>query len=387
MHGNHRPKQFYSLCTVGVLLTVSAIVLCTLAGCERKLKEYKSKSSTQPASATEAAVYIPKLTPEMLTRAAQPAGVPTGLFIDRPEAAQLRLVNYNVNWDRIFPDVNQSGAEKFQRLVKALDPDILTIQEIGDRDAARKKNAEGVARLMDAISPLPAGGTWYTYQGQDNVIVSKYPLSMTSDLLYPSSYRDPAMALVDLPDDRFKVDLYVLNNHFKCCDPRRFDSIRQKQADAIVSWLRDARTAGGQIDLPQKTAIIITGDLNLVGSLQPLTTLLTGDIINADLYGEDFAPDWDDSELADAHPLHNVVGPDDYTWRNDPSEYEPKRMDFVIYSDSVFEVLHKFVLNTTTMSDEDLAKARLEKFDVTMDMAGFNFDHLPLVVDFRVIAQ
>ena len=387
MHENHKQRQFCSLCTVGVLLAVSAIVLCTLAGCERKLKEYKSKSSTQPASTAQSTVYIPELTPEMQALAAQPAGVPTGLFIDRPEATQLRFVNYNVNWDRIFPDVDQDGAEKFQRLVKALDPDVLTIQEIGDRDAERKKNAKGVAALMDAINPLPAGGTWHTYKGQDNVIVSKYPLSMTSDLLYPSSYRDPAMALVDLPDDRFKMDLYVLNNHFKCCDPQRFDSVRQKQADAIVSWLRDARTEGGKIDLPQKTAIIITGDLNLVGSLQPLTTLLSGDIINTDPYGEDFVPDWDNSELADAHPLHNVVGPDDYTWRNDPSGYEAKRMDFVIYSDSVFEALHKFVLNTTTMSDEDLAKARLEKFDVTMDKAGHNFDHLPLVVDFRVVAQ
>ena len=60
------------------------------------------------------------------------------------------------------------------------------------------------------------------------------------------------MCLVDLPDDRFSNDLYVMNNHYKCCGG--FDARRQEQSDALVNWQRDARTPGGFITLPAGTA-------------------------------------------------------------------------------------------------------------------------------------
>lgn len=360
----------------GAAVAVVVGLALMLPSCDRK-------TPAPPPAAGEPAPLV-KLTPAMAARASEPAGVTTGLFIDRPKAGDLRVVSYNIHWDDIFPDVSADGAEKFQRVVKALAPDVLALQEIGDRHRSPQKGADDVQALMDAIDPRPAGEKWHVFQGQSNVIVSRYPLSQTSDHTVPGAYRDPASALVDLPDERFGFDLYVLNNHFKCCSREGDQEKRQAQADALVNWIRDARTPGGEFDLAPDTPIVLVGDFNLVEGLEPLNTILGGDIADEGTYGPDFVPDWDDSELVAAHPLHNLVGPDDYTWRNDGSEYEPTRMDWVLYTDSCLEAVQAFVLNTTTLSVEELAQARLEAYDVTLDAAGENFDHLPVVVDFRV---
>jgi endonuclease/exonuclease/phosphatase family metal-dependent hydrolase len=286
-------------------------------------------------------------------------------------------MSYNVGWDSIFPGVDPRQAEKFQRIILAVDPDLLALQEI-------RKSASDVAELLDAIAPLPDGQQWHVFKGQAGVIASKYPLRMLSDRIDPPSYRDPVAALVDLPDDRFEVDLYVLNNHFKCCDGEKNDPIRQQQADAVASRLRDVRTTGGELDLPPGTPVVVVGDLNLVGGFGPLETVLSGDIADERRYGPDLAPDWDGTWLCAAHPLHNAVGPDDYTWRDDNSEFAPSRLDFVIYTDSILESLNAFVLNTTQMSEDELLRSGLSRYDVAEDELGRRFDHLPVVVDFKV---
>lgn len=298
----------------------------------------------------------------------------TGTFLDRQQAGDLRLMSYNVEFDTIFSDTSPSQAPKIARLIKAVNPDILTLQEIYDHSAAQ------VATLMNSILPLPGGASWNAHKGFDNVIVSKYPLSMTRTTTVPhppsTTY---SIALVDLPDAQYSKDFYFMNGHFKCCGG--FDYLRQEQADALVNWMRDARTPGGSVNLPAGTPMAVVGDFNIVESLDPLNTLITGDIFNNTKYGPDSAPDWDNTSLADSRPLHNAVGPDDYTWRDDSSIYNPGRLDFVLYTDSVITSPRRFILNTTTMSSADLAATGLQQLD-SANSPG-RFDHLPLIVDFR----
>ncbi len=314
-------------------------------------------------------------------------GTPTQTFLDRPPATDFRLVCYNIKWNSIFPEVDARRAARFARLVQALDPDVIALQEIGmhpqDRGqpGSRKWKADDVVKLLTFALPLP-NGTWQAYQGKDSVIVSRYPLQLTAAKLNPPGERELALALVDLPDDRCAADVYVLNNHFKCCDAEKNDPLRQRQADALVSWLRDARTPGGPIDLPSGTGLLIVGDLNIVGSFAPVQTLLDGDIHDEAQYGPDALPDWDDTPLADARPRHNLTGDGDWTWRDDTSQYKPGRLDYIIYSDSVLTAVQTFALDTTVMSDGDLAAAGLERLDVCHDQDGQVFDHLPLVADF-----
>ncbi|MCI0333260.1 MAG: hypothetical protein L0228_08565, partial [Planctomycetes bacterium] len=178
-----------------------------------------------------------------------------------------------------------------------------------------------------------------------------------------------------------------MNNHFKCCgDPGGSeDALRQQQADALVNWMRDARTPDEFINLPANTPMAVVGDLNIVGLPDPLNNLLSGNIVDNATYGADSPPDWDGTSLADLHPLHNGTGPADYTWRNDTSIYDPGRLDYVLYTDSVARVANHFVLNTVDMSAADLAATGMQTYDVTITSS--NYDHLPLVADFRFIAD
>ncbi len=314
------------------------------------------------------------------------ADAQTGTFIDRPAATELRVVSYNVNWDSIFPDGDPNNhnwrdfdkSQDFERIIAALDPDVMCLQEINS-----SRNAQDVADIFDAVLPLGGGQGWHAAIGYSNVIVSRYPLSMVETTTTPQGQRDQCMALVDLPDAEFDRDVYVINEHFKCCGGSSSNDKRQKQADSLVNWMRDARSPGEAIDLPADTPIILLGDLNIVdGLVGPLNTVLSGNISDEGAYGADSPPDWDGTVAGDVQPLHNVAGPDDYTWRDDGSPYAPGRLDYLTLSDSILTIVQSFVLDTTAMSGAELAATGLQQFDVVLDPPG-RFDHLPLVADLQ----
>jgi hypothetical protein len=138
------------------------------------------------------------------------------------------------------------------------------------------------------------------------------------------------------------------------------------------------------VNLTPGTPFAVVGDLNMVGGLQPLNTLLDGNIIDQSTYGSDSPPDWDNSNITDARPIHNGAGSDFYTWRDDNSNFDPGQLDFVLYSDSALDVGTKFVLNTVSMTPAQQAATGLQQFDTSQGTSSINFDHLPLVVDFRI---
>lgn len=199
----------------------------------------------------------------------------------------------------------------------ALDADIWAFQEIYREGAAGE-----VKSLMDSYVPIGGAG-WQVYQGDDNVIASKYALPLTRDSI-PNQRVGQAIALIDLPDAQFTTDLYMFNNHYNCCGGN--DPARQQQSDSILSWWRDIVNGQGSVSLPTGTGMMVIGDLNIVETNQPVDSLITGDIQDNATFGPDQAPDWDGTQATDAHPLHNALGPDDYTWRNDTSIYAPGRL-------------------------------------------------------------
>ena len=192
-----------------------------------------------------------------------------------------------------------------------------------------------------------------------------------------------AMALVDLPDDEYRDDLYLICAHFQALGGQTNIEARQAHADAIIAWIGDAKTPGGQIELPRGSLIVVLGDFNVYDTdpAHHLTTLLSGDIENEDKYGQDIMPDWDETGLADALPRHNGVGEDVYTWRDDTQEFNPGALDRILYTDSVILIENAFVLNTEVMTEEELEAAGLEAGDVLLDPETGRYDHLPLTVD------
>ena len=90
--------------------------------------------------------------------------------------------------------------------------------------------------------------------------------------------------LIDVPDT-LGGDVFFINSHLSCCGN---DAARQDQVDEMMAWI-----VQNEGNLTVNTPIVYAGDLNLVGYAQQLETLLEGDIVQTQTYGQGGMPDWD----------------------------------------------------------------------------------------------
>jgi endonuclease/exonuclease/phosphatase family metal-dependent hydrolase len=275
--------------------------------------------------------------------------VVTDLSLARQDPAHLRILTYNVLFDGCF-----ERPEPFRRIVRALDPDIVSLQEIFNHTAQQTR---------DLFASWLPGERWHAAGDDRGVIVSRFAIRDSGPI---GARRRGGWALVAAPGG----DVLVINPHPPCCDD---DAGRQQEFDAIAAWLRDARASGR---LPSATPIVIAGDMNLVGDARQLRTLLTGAIVDTATHGPSAPPDWDGTALADAWPYH-LSGREVYTWRNDRGPFAPGRLDYLVYSDSVLGLGRRFVLWTG-----DLPDAFLDAHGLQRDDTGVASDHLPVVGDF-----
>jgi len=302
--------------------------------------------------------------------------------LSRPDSAVVRVMSWNVGKNSIFPPEGVRQASFF-RIVRALEPDVIGLQEVVRR-------GDELVVLLNRHAPLGEGRTWSVHVVSDNALASRHPLRHRGGegvVPYPlPQYGLPefhfgfAAAYVELPETRAATGLYLLTMHNKSGASDENTRLRQVQADFTVAWLRDRRGSG----IRPSTPLVLMGDLNVVpgASMQPFATLTGGDISDEDQFGPDQAPDWDDSRLADAMPGLNGSREYVYTWRNDEMEFPPSSLDRILYSDSVMSLVRTFVLDTTTLADRDLERLGLERSDVLYDGQAGVYDHLPLIADF-----
>jgi Secretion system C-terminal sorting domain/Endonuclease/Exonuclease/phosphatase family len=284
--------------------------------------------------------------------------------ISRQDTSLLRVMNYNIQFDSFLDPLKE---QYFSRIFHAIQPDIVCFNEFFNSSASQVKNK------MNELLPLPNGASWNAVKlDQGNVTVTKY-LIIQSWEVFPG--RRETASLINLPD-RFEKDIMVINSHYKCCGGSSNDDTRQLEADASIAFILDAKTPGGLIDLPQDTPFLILGDLNLVGDRQQLTTLITGEIINTQLFGNGAPPDWDGTDLENLIAQHTDKRTS-YTWRNDNSSFPPGILDYQIYSNSVMTVEKAFEIQTEIMSAERLDQYGLQQFD-TRNAS----DHFPKVTDY-----
>jgi endonuclease/exonuclease/phosphatase family metal-dependent hydrolase len=299
----------------------------------------------------------------------------TGDF-SKVDPLDVRIVAYNVEANFIS-EASRDAA--FARVLQALSPDIIVFEEIGSEAAETQ-----IPERLDTILPYGAGD-WEIHGGQPTVIrtviASRFPLAMQlQDTIPFSSTRGVTLALADLPDDTYPVDVYLMGVHLKCCNSEGTeDDLRQRSADAIASWMGDARMPGGNITLAPGTPMIVLGDFNLVGGPGPANTLLTGDIFDNATFGPDVKGDWDNTNVTDLMPRDPFTLDAD-TWRSD-STNPSSRLDRFIYTDSAVMPGANFVFNTLTMSGLQLAGAGVQANDTTPNVTA---DHLPIVMDLRL---
>jgi hypothetical protein len=274
------------------------------------------------------------------------------------DTAHLRLLSYNVLHDGLF---DPARTNSFSRILNALAPDLIGFQEIYDH------NAEQVAEQIETMLPSGEQAQWYSAKIEPDIIaVSRFPI--VSEHLIKGGNGGFLINLRPTHDSH----LLLIVAHPPCCDNH---SRRQDEIDAIMEYIREVK-AGSFIDVAPDTPIVIVGDMNLVGFAQNLSTFLTGDIINENTYGPDFAPDWDDTELTDLNPPV-TERPMFFTWYQESSAFSPGRLDYIIYTDSVVKPGNNFVLFTPALSDDALTLYGLHATDATTAS-----DHLPVVGDF-----
>ena len=88
--------------------------------------------------------------------------------------------------------------------------------------------------------------------------------------------------------------------------------------------------------------------------------------------------------MTDVRRSHNALAESYYTWRIDEEPFPPSALDRIIYTDSVMSVNQSFVLDTTTMSADELTVLGLQRSDVLYRGKAGYYDHLPLVTDFAL---
>ncbi|MCO6449303.1 MAG: endonuclease/exonuclease/phosphatase family protein [Caldilineales bacterium] len=314
-------------------------------------------------------------------------------FLDKPPDT-LRVLSYNINWDSIFPR-EQGGnhalrsyerVDEFRRIVKTIDPDVVCLQEINPN----RKPQQVSDLLQEALAETGDEDTWQAIGRRDSFIVSRFDVMTEGyELVTPNFPLElaQAAALVNLPDEQYDRDMYVLCAHFKASGGYYDIILRQRQADVIMRQIGDANTSGDNLDLPPDTPMLIMGDFNIYDTdpAYHLVTLLTGDVVDEERYGPDVIPDWDGTDLADALPSHNGLGDETYTWRDDSGPFNPGPLDRIIYTDSALAIENAFVFDTTLLSSDALDALGLQAEDVILDSETGEWDHLPLVVDFRLI--
>jgi len=275
------------------------------------------------------------------------------------EKTGTRLVSYNTLNTGILEQDRQS---KFQRILQALNPDIIALQEHSEWN-----------EIGDIISSWFPEDTWYQgYTFRDLVVLSKYPIINQANLI--NSER--TMCALLQTDDPINPYLLILNSHFSCCDN---DDDRQDQVDELVQVLREWRlNDNGPFELPEGTPMFHVGDFNFVGYREQIETVSAGDIQDEATYGIDYPLDWDGTAITDLFSRHTHKRMA-YTWRSDGSSFNPGKLDYVLYTDSNLSILNHFVLNTLAMPDSVLNEWELEAEDTNEAS-----DHLPRIVDFMV---
>ncbi|MEC9374193.1 MAG: endonuclease/exonuclease/phosphatase family protein, partial [Planctomycetota bacterium] len=295
-------------------------------------------------------IEAPAYARESLSRAALPK---------RPDGA-LRVVSANVLWGSPL-----SEPDRFARVYKALEPDVILLQEWDTRDWDEPVlPASAIADWFN--TNVPIDGAWSAHRTEQRgvAIVTRHEIAS------PGFVSVSPVVLADgepILDRTARVVTAVIKTpfgefltasvHLKCCGgfggPE--DLQRIEEASAINAALREL------VDEYPDSIAVIGGDFNAVGSRLPVEILGLG-------------LDADGGALQATLPL--VLGDETAaTWGERGNPFPPGRLDYILTCTKRAAVANAFLLNTAVLDEASLAAMGLESRDST------GSDHLPVIVD------
>lgn len=290
--------------------------------------------------------------------------------IDRVPGTSFRILTWNVGDRGMLRD-----AEPYRRILTALDPDVALLDELHP--------SLDQAWLERFAAGLP-GGPWRVVLGaaggrQRTAVLSRLQLAAVPGLAridYPDSLRvldglpvsrQMASDLRTAAEDGIPAvgaavtvngrEVLVMAMDFFCCGRigGPDDRARIMTAIAIHGAVARALAAG------TAEAVVLGGDLNLVGSRRPLDILRRG---------------LDDGRDLAVAPAPRLDGRGNATWAA-PSPFPPGRLDYLLVSGSRLEVRRSFAFDPADLTARAQAALGLRPGD------GDATDHLPVVADLR----
>jgi endonuclease/exonuclease/phosphatase family metal-dependent hydrolase len=299
-----------------------------------------------------------------------------------PPDGTFRVVAWNVSSGRF-----RGEAEAFQRVLAALRPDVVLLDEVfedvTDADlqaffdnvptalldrrwqwwiaegggpqrtvvASSAFEVRGEPRLAQIPYPEGSLARWASEAGDTRATRARADLERAAGLSATGAWIDiEGLPILFVPVD-FQSGGYAGSPQ---------DRLRVLQAEtlnaALTEILADRREAG----------LVAGGDMNIVGSDRPLRALVRG--LDAG---------------RDVSVVRALNGPDRslVTWRSlgNADLFSPGRLDYVLYRGSRLEEAKAFVLDAGYLLEDDR-----QALGVTASDTDVASDHLPVVADFRI---
>ncbi|RNC80652.1 MAG: endonuclease/exonuclease/phosphatase family protein [Phycisphaera sp.] len=262
----------------------------------------------------------------------------------------VRIVSYNV-----LNSSPMDEPEPFSRILRALDPDIVLVQEWYDTPADELGSWFNMH--------LPISGRWraVTGEGRGVAVISRLDLAAIgpTGLVIAPEGEDRTVRVMPALAETPIGTMAVASVHLKCCGSldSREDKLRIAESRAIAQMMEEqTRDIGPHVR-------VVAGDFNLVGGTEPLYSLVRGF-------------DSDGTNAAVATPF--VLGDNAmYTWTSPTSRFLPSRLDFAVYSDSSAVLERSFVFDPARLSPEVVNSLNLDELDAMVS------DHRPVVIDLR----
>jgi hypothetical protein len=243
-------------------------------------------------------------------------------------------------------------APRLGRLLGALKPEILAIQEEYDASAAE------LAAALNQHAPRADGRAWLVHKDSDCAVAT--PNELVPLEAYDRGY---AAALVRTDGGTW---LCVLSIHPKCCGYKGSDEDQRRitQTQAMLRTINELRGAdeSSPVYEHRDAPIIVIGDWNLVGSRRPLAMLESENELGA--------------PALTRGPLPHANGREVYTWRRDGSSFPPGVLDLLAYDAERLRLGGGAAIDTRTLTQDQLQQLDVERDDSaasdhTLLLAGF----------------
>ncbi len=357
----------------------------------------------------------------------------------------LRVMTWNVE-DAICRTNDKTEAaggivgnwEACARIVAALKPDVLILQETADNSGnGTGSGDDSASQLLTTLDLFVNGGTDpfnggtasafvkkydatldypFLFASGDtdgfnrNAIISRYPFadlngdtkSTMNDMpiLFPDQYatgfdggiRGWAVAEIDLPNATYLGDLVIGNSHLKAGGSSSDQNQRIKAAQNIAYFIEHFFNGAGTGTVDPFDVILDSPAAQTV--LDANTLVITGGDLNQDESGGSKGPvAWvaealtaggSDGTDRDGSDMTYDGATDPFTG-NDATIGSSSKLDYLIYQDSIASTRREFVFNTSTVTGgggqqpPEIAGAFFAN-----GLSSIAADHRPVIVDFIV---